>query len=186
MNKVASTGRLDSLHGHEPNGGAGVYYTYHAGDQSGVRVISNNAKRKYSQLERVDSESDSLTEERDVLSRFKVAPVVASTKRVQAITTPGVVIPTNNMFGVLDNSVHEYPTPVKVPQAVANGHLRIGNDDDHGVESSDGDCGGSKRRNKLKLHHRSKSTSPQRVGEAAKQKDMFKHFDPEKAGFIRK
>ena len=45
----------------------------------------------------------------------------------------------------------------------------------------------SKRGNKkLKIHHRSKSTSPQRVGEAAKQKTLFKKFNPDKAEWIKK
>jgi hypothetical protein len=105
---------------------------------------------------------------------------------------------------VLNHSVHDDPSPVKSkPSNAPNGHYPCpqqyvqtidSQSNQSGFESSDDQSQQSIRKRKsrqsnhqkMKLHHRSKSTSPKRVGQAAKQRDMFKKFDPDKAEWIKK
>ena len=139
-------------------------------------------------------------------------------------------IATRNMYGVLDSSLHEDPTPVKekalgyaarrggaganyagggwrgaaevgeAPIVESDGELvrrrtpteahssstrrRIKFTDGGGGERTGGKggpSGGGGGQNK-----RSKSSSPKRIGEAARQKEAMKRFNPDKADWIKK
>ncbi len=107
----------------------------------------------------------------------------------------GFPIETGNMFGVLNNSVHsEDPTPHKdLPRphsssSPCNPTSSLAAPACPGAEHpslSRRSSRGARRR--LKLNPRSKSTSPQRrpSGESAKNKSMYRHFDPGKAEWMK-
>ena len=123
-------------------------------------------------------------------------------------------IATRNMYGVLDSSLHDDPTPIKER---ALGYARRGGGwrgaplvvDETTVAESDGELNrrralpyaqSSSTRRKIKFTNeggsgggggggqskRSKSSSPKRIGEAARQKQAMKRFNPDKADWIKK
>ena len=126
------------------------------------------------------------------------------------------------MYGVLDSSLHDDPTPIKERAlgyarrrdvANANGGWRGAPEaGEAAIAESDGELGrrrsppeahSSSTRRKIKFTNggggnggggggergqskRSKSSSPKRIGEAARQKQAMKRFNPEKADWIKK
>ena len=140
-------------------------------------------------------------------------------------------IATRNMYGVLDSSLHEDPTPVK-ERALGYAARRGGAAANHAgggwrgaaevgeapIAESDGElvrrrtpteAHSSSTRRRIKFtdgggggertggkggpsgggggqNKRSKSSSPKRIGEAARQKEAMKRFNPDKADWIKK
>lgn len=97
-------------------------------------------------------------------------------------------IETTNKYGVLNNSVHDDSSPDKDVHQIKE-LLYLGKESTSIVEVEENRqkmIGKLKNPDKAKMHYRSKSTSPKRVGSNAKQKEVFKNFNPDKAEWIKK
>ncbi|XP_059094284.1 uncharacterized protein LOC131889236 isoform X2 [Tigriopus californicus] len=165
-----------------------VYYTFQPGD-----------RKLYRSSDRFqlggDSDSSPETSRESRSQRFRVKKVAPD---IPLPSLPAIQV--RNMFGALDNSVHDDPTPVKqrslqyqqhyVERAPRNGHLVLLTESEY--ENEDEQrllVNGRSHRSRLKgsstpVQYRSKSTSPLRIGQTAKQKALFKNFDPDKADWI--
>ena len=115
---------------------------------------------------------------------------------------PSTFVSTSNPFDVLNNSLHDDPTPIK--ERALNYRSPVDNYFPSGVSAKKLKFSPEVEDNHRELvdsHHlqapkqsghragsfkRSKSTSPTRSkNQAAKQRDMFKHFNPETADWIK-
>lgn len=198
LNKVSSASRVQDLilNGAIDDDGDGednlpnVYYTFQPGD-----------RKLYRSTDRFqlggDSDSSPETSRESKNQRFRIKKVSPDIPLPSAPT-----IQVRNMFGALDSSVHDDPTPVKQRSlqyqqqqfvergAPSNGHLVLLTESEFENEDVEGLLvNGRTHRSRLKgsstpLQYRSKSTSPLRIGQTAKQKALFKNFDPDKADWI--
>ena len=114
-------------------------------------------------------------------------------------TFPKSIVTTSNIFGVLNNSVHDDPTPIKeraLNYRQNNDHISSAKKLTFSPEIVDHVYIDSNHlaapKSYLSTAHRtgsfkrSKSTSPTRSkNQAAKQRDIFKHFNPETANWIK-
>ena len=110
-------------------------------------------------------------------------------------------VSTSNAFGVLNNSMHDDPTPIKerslnyrstVDQyhtsGVSSKKLKFSPEvvDNISSYADKNHLAAPKQSNRSGVLKRSKSTSPTRSkNQAVKQRDMFKHFNPETADWIK-
>ena len=180
------------------------YHTFHPGDAKKIRVRLQRQKQQQ-QLRQDDESDDSFTDSEDIPSRFRV---VRQTANFLNGSTP---IKTANMFGILDRSLHDDPTPIKerslkyqeekkaAMSDMINGNGILADSEDGGTnteasETSSSCLANSKgradnnnehhhptARQKLKFHHRSKSSSPKRVGENARLKNRIEKLVPQTA-----
>ena len=202
MNKVASTGRMQDLNPEFDPEDDPAYHTYHPGEDPAKRTMRKLPRSP--RWKEGDSDTDSTIEDHSggcgkQRSRF----------RVQKVVPPSTsVVKVRNKFDILNSSLHDDPTPIKeraLDYRPRKGplppppHAGFNNGDTTGTESEFDESQGSatpsgseglsrKGRRQLKFGHvvRSKSTSPTRMGEAAKKKAIFKTFNPDKADWIQK
>ena len=234
MNRVASAGKLREL----PKSDKHYHATYHPGmDHSDLmrspdspssteELSDSGADRQHAHREQGGRPQQQEQGDRQQQpwqlsgSRFSVSKAaVPSFCLLGGHLASSSPVATRNMYGVLDSSLHEDPTPVKeraldYPRrgaAVACGGPKVA-PEAAAVAESDGEVSRrrapaaaethSSTRRRIKFanggagagggggggsqNKRSKSSSPKRIGEAARQKQAMKRFDPGKADWIRK
>ena len=250
MNKVASTGRLQEL---QPKSDKRYHSTYHSGmDHSNlvtspieIGSLSSTEELSDSTVERQqtrrEAEEEALRRQRERQQPWQISGSRFSVSRAAvpsfcllgggggggvgnhlAASSP---IATRNMYGVLDSSLHDDPTPIKERAlgyarrpvvANANGGWRGAPEVGEVAESdwelsrrrASQEAHSSSTRRRIKFTNgsgeggaggggggggmgggqskRSKSSSPKRIGEAARRKQAMKRFNPDKADWIKK
>eukprot|EP00095_Tigriopus_kingsejongensis_P006248 maker-scaffold1159_size58420-snap-gene-0.17 protein:Tk06248 transcript:maker-scaffold1159_size58420-snap-gene-0.17-mRNA-1 annotation:"protein osteopotentia" len=186
LHKVSSASRVQDIYDEDDE--AMAYHTFHPGDRH--RTHSDDYHRNQWRIKDADSSPDTRSSSRP-MPRFKVKRVSPES---QIPVGPLPTIEVHNKFGVLDSSVHDDPSPMKQRSLLYHYRHHNGHDPILMAIQGDGneykDPNRSRNPNKSTLgpkgspYYRSKSTSPLRIGQSAKQKAIFKNFNPDKADWI--